>query len=415
MKVTIALVGSTAFCLRTEAMTLPKDIRIHCYSYENPSEAPHLLEKLKPCHAILFSGSLPYEASSKVIQQLTIPSFYLQQNENTIAVTLLYIASEKKLPIHELSIDSKEKIHVEHVLQDMNHLSIIKKPAMYELNAETDLQTVVNFHVSHYNSGQTKMAVTSVHAVYDQLQKIGIPAFRMIDPVSNILRALEHTAQQAQLQKSEATKIAVGLLKIYQPAEFASDTIERLATFLHAQTVQEDDTFLLYTTVGSVEFALQTEEFIQLIDSLSPISALMFGSGQTIVEASTNASSALELSRQSKNSGIYMLDEKKRLHGPLPTGMPAISMKIEEPHLLEISSNTTLSPAVISKLIQFNQFRQAAPFSANDLANYLGVSRRTAERTIKKLSDCEFIKTVGEEMTYAQGRPRSIYELHLPL
>ncbi|MDV6379162.1 HTH domain-containing protein [Sporosarcina sp. GW1-11] len=415
MKVTIALVGSTAFCQRTEAMTLPKDIRIHCYSYEHPSEAPSLLQKLKPCHAILFSGSLPYIAAEKIVQRLSIPSFYLQQNENTIAVTLLYLASEKNLSIHELSIDSKERTHIEHVLQDMDHLSIMEQPAIHELATTSDLQAVVNFHIAHYRSGRTKMAVTSVHAVYDQLQAAGIPAFRMIDPVSNIIRALEDAAQQAQLQRSEATKIAVGLLKVHQPDSFNHETVEQLASHLHAQSMQEEDAFQLYTTLGTIEFALQTEKFIQLIHSLSPIASLAFGCGQTIVEARENAASALDLGRQSDNHGVFMLDEKKQLHGPLPTVIPAVSMKLEDPVLLDISSKTSLSPAVISKLIQFNQFRQASSFTANDLASYLEVSRRTAERTIKKLTDQELIKTVGEEMTYAQGRPRALYELHLPI
>lgn len=411
MKITIALVGSVAFCERTKALTLPKNICLEYYQYAHPSEAPGLLGKLTPCHAILFSGSLPYEASTKVRERLTIPSFYLQQNENTIAVTLLYLASEKNISFHDISIDIKERAHMERVLQDMAHLSPIAFPEVYELTAPTDLQTVVNFHLMHAHSGRAKIAVTSVHAVYDQLKLAGVPCFRMIDPISNIIRALKHAAQQVQLQKSEATKIAVGLLKVHTPDALDLEIIDKITSCLQALTIREEDIVEFYTTLGAIEFAFQTEEFTTLVHSLHPVASLAFGSGQTIVDAQENATSALNLGHK----GLFLLDEKKQLHGPLPAIAPAISMTLEDPLLLEISSRTTLSPVVLSKLLQFNQFRRGKSFTANDLASYLDVTRRTAERTIKKLTDHQLIKIVGEEMTYVQGRPRALYELNIPM
>ena len=414
MKVSIALVGSQEFCRQAESITLPSTIRIECYEYKKPSEAPILLQKLKPCHAILFSGSLPYEASEQFLQTTSTPALYLQQNEHTIAVTLLYLASEKSIPIHEISLDIKKIDYIEHILQDLHHISSTKKPEIYELQSRNDLQDVVNFHIQNFRQGKTKIAVTSVHAVYDQLQVAGIPSFRMIDPVSNILHAMEKVAQKAQLARSEATKIAVGLVEIQDAEQFPHETVTQLATFLQAQWTVEENIFYFYTTLGTVEFALSLNAFTKTIDSISSTSHLSFGLGQTIVEATDNALSALQIGKQS-GKGIYMLDEHKQLHGPLPSVAPSVAMKVEDPKLLEISEKTTLSPTVISKLLQFEQFRQSASFTASDLAGYLAVSRRTAERTIKKLMDQQLVQTVGEEMTYTQGRPRALYEMKLPI
>ncbi len=414
MKVTIALVGSQEFCRQAESITLPSTMRIDCYQYKNPSEAPELLQKLKPCHAILFSGSLPYEASKQFLQTISIPALYLQQNEHTIAVTLLYLASEENIAINEISMDVKNIEYVEHILQDLQHLSSKQKPEIHELQSTSDLQTVVNFHLKNFRSGKAKIAVTSIHAVYDQLEAAGIPCFRMIDPVSNILRALEKVAQQAYLARSEATKIAVGLLEVDKAEQFSQETAKQLATFLRAQWTVKDNNFYFYTTLGTVEFVLSLDAFTKLVDSLPSTSLLSFGLGQTIVDASDNALSALQLGKQSER-GVYMLDEHKQLYGPLPSTAPSIAMKLDHPELLMIADKTTLSPAVISKLLQFDQFRQSASFTANDLAGYLAVSRRTAERTIKKLIDQQLAEAVGEEMTYTQGRPRALYEMKLPI
>lgn len=411
MKVTIALIGSQEFCRQAASIKLPHNIRIDYYQYDRPSDAPCLLQTMKPCQAILFSGSLPYEASKQVLQTISIPAFYIQQNEHTIAVTLLYLASEKNMAIHDISIDIKERTHIEQILQDLDPLSSMQKPAIHELQSNSDLQAVVNFHMEHVESGKSKMAVTSVHAVYNQLQAAGIPSFRMIDPVSNILRAMEHAAHQADLARSKATNIAVGLLKVHDTEQFSRDTVVKLANYLQAQWTAEENHFYFYTTLGTIEFVLTLQSFTQFIDSISPAS-LSFGLGKTIVEASDNALSALQLS---SSKGVYMLDEQKQLHGPLPSTNPSIAMKLEDPELLAISEKTTLSPAVISKMIQFDRFRQSASFTANDLAGYLAVSRRTAERTIKKLMDQQFIQAVGEEMTYSHGRPRALYEMKLPI
>ena len=415
MKVTIALVGSQEFCRQAESIVLPHNMCIDYYQYDSPSEAPRLLEVLKPCHAILFSGSLPYEASEKILQTISIPAFYIQQNEHTIAITLLYLASEKNMAIHDISIDIKERTHIEQILQDLDPLSSMQKPAIHELQSNSDLQAVVNFHLEHFRNGKSKLALTSVHAVYDQLQAAGIPAFRMLDPASNILRAMEHAVQQADFARSEATKIAVGVLQVHQPEELPQETIETLANYLQAQWKEKEDNFFFYTTLGTIEFVLALKAFVQFCESLHPVSTLSFGLGQTMIEASDNAMSALQLGKQEIHEGIFMLDEHKKLHGPLPATKPSIAMRLDDPDLLKISERTTLSPAVISKLKQFDQFRQSTPFTANDLAGYLAVSRRTAERTIKKLMDQQYIDTVGEEMTYSQGRPRALYKLKIAI
>ncbi|WP_419392926.1 helix-turn-helix domain-containing protein [Cytobacillus praedii] len=83
--------------------------------------------------------------------------------------------------------------------------------------------------------------------------------------------------------------------------------------------------------------------------------------------------------------------------------------------MLQIAQKAKLSPANLSKLIQFGKERQSHHFTAADLSEYLQVTRRTTERIIKKLADHGYISTVGEEMTYQQGRPRAVYILNLPI
>ena len=81
--------------------------------------------------------------------------------------------------------------------------------------------------------------------------------------------------------------------------------------------------------------------------------------------------------------------------------------------LMEISTKTKLSPANISKLIAFQQFTAILNNLQQMISPFiLNVTRRTAERTLKKLADFDYVKVVGEEMAYKQGRPRALYEFN---
>lgn len=77
-----------------------------------------------------------------------------------------------------------------------------------------------------------------------------------------------------------------------------------------------------------------------------------------------------------------------------------------------MAKETKLSPLNISKIMAFSKARQSLQFTAHDLSEHLQVTRRTTERILKKLVEHNYAKIVGEEMTYQQGRPRSLYELN---
>lgn len=59
-----------------------------------------------------------------------------------------------------------------------------------------------------------------------------------------------------------------------------------------------------------------------------------------------------------------------------------------------------MSPATLSKIIQFSKSRQSLQFTAADLSDYMQVTRRSTERILKKLVNPGLVKIVGEEMTY---------------
>ena len=413
MKIKIAVIGSTDFCHRTEQLVSNRqDIELNWYRYAEPSEAPSLLQTLKPCDALLFSGSLPYFYSKKLLDNLPIPAVYLQQDETALAITLLQLSAHNQQELSRVSIDVREQSYIEHVLNDLDRS--VELPFVHLLKDDEKITTITSYHQTLSLQGKTDMAITSVHAVFEQLQQQNIPACKMIDPESTILRSIEQAKQQALLQKSNSAQIAVGIVNSIFPRQNIETSIAKIASIMQARWSVHDGDFTLYTSMGNIESAIKNKEFLSTFQSLATKVNMAFGCGESIIDATENANFALNLIQQSDGHCFYILDSNKRLHGPFPQSDVAIEMKTTEPALVEMAEKTKLSPANISKLMQYSLMRQTKQFTANDLALYLEVSRRTAERTLKKLVDYKYATVIGEEMTYRQGRPRALYEFNFP-
>ncbi|WP_040286096.1 HTH domain-containing protein [Sporosarcina koreensis] len=412
MKTKIAIIGSESFCRRAEEFTEHRpDISLELYPYEVPEQSPGLLKKLRPCDAILFSGSLPYMAAEGALKTIPVPAVYMKQDETEIAATLLSIALHRRIPLSGLSIDVRDKTVLENVLTASAPSEVW--PAVHVLDEKYRLEDIVAFHADALKSGCARLAVTSVHAAYDRLVSSGLPAVKMINVKSSFLKAVDALCQEALYQKSETTKAAVGILQADSRLTDSGDIVNRLARLLHAHHFDNGDGALLYTTQGAIRAAVQLPEFQQTARSAEGM--LAFGIGHTLTAAKENAESALGYMKVEHPDGLYLLDDKKNLRNLYKIGGDAIELRVTGTALTEIAEQTALSPAVLSKLTSFGQNQNTLQFTANDLADYLGVSRRTAERTIKKLLPFEYIRTIGEEMTYRQGRPRAVYELNFPV
>lgn len=412
MRTKVAIFGSKEFCQRAVQFTKQRsELILDLYPYAVPSESPNLLKKLLPCDAILFSGSLPYIASTEILASIPVPAIYLEQDETEITTTLLAISLHHSLEFENMSIDVRDRNVLENVLADINAQG--QRPHIYQLEENYALDDLIDFHTTAYVNNPLNIAVTSVHAVYDLLVERAVPVFKMISVKSSFLKTIDRVCQEALLQKSETSKIAAGILDTSGKTVDMTDTSEKLAKLLHAHCIHSEEEILFYTTHGAIQTALHLPEFQRLAAQVS--GQLAFGSGRTLTGAKENAASALRYMQTEPNSGPYLLDEKKELQPLFQSTGKSIELRVIEPALTDIADKTALSPAVLSKLATFGQSQQSTSFTANDLASHLGVSRRTAERTIKKLLSNDYATTVGEEMTYRQGRPRSVYELNFPI
>ncbi|PEX90002.1 transcriptional regulator [Bacillus cereus] len=419
MMIKIAVVGSKEFMenLFPIAHKL-EEIEIDPYIYLHPAESSELLKRLKPCDAIFFSGALPYYMAKEIREQLRIPSTYLQQDETTVASSLLSIIYHQGIQPHRISIDLVDCSFITNVFHD---IGIKENPQVldYEnmLWSKDEINKIIDFHVAKYQSGEAHLALTSIHTVYDELQAIGIPSERMIDPTQSIIQGLKDAKIKAELAKSHSATVGACMISSLELRKSLIEQLDVISKELRGSFKQVDDmTFILYTTRGDIESIIKTNMIDNVFTSIEGRIAIGFGYGKTVKEAEQNAKIAQGFAKNNPiDRCFYILTSDKELFGPFPKDQRVQSLRNDHPELVKIAKETKLSPANLSKIIQFSQSHPSLKFTAADLSEYLQVTRRSTERLLKKLVDYGYAHICGEEMPYQQGRPRAMYELNLPL
>ncbi|MEK5531799.1 MULTISPECIES: hypothetical protein [unclassified Viridibacillus] len=409
MSTKIAVICSKAFMNRLNIISheVPH-IQLDFYIYNSPEETPNLMKQVKPCDVLLLAGTLPYLYAKHLLHQWPIPWTYIKQDETMISTTILSAIAKHNVTIDRLSIDVMSSTFIQNVLHDIQFEGQL--PFTQEIELSTPTKQLLTNHIALWQSRQIDLVITSIHAIYDELTALDIPVIRMLDPKSSIIRHLNESISLSQLTKFESAKAVAGIIEFNEATHNPLQTVDQLATIIHASYQQVDTCrFELFTTYGHLQNAL-TQNKLESFFTVSEKSVkLVFGYGESILEAQRNAQHALNYASP---NAIYILTENKELQGPFPNKASTLSLQAKDPYIVLMAKETKLSPLNISKIMAFSKARQSLQFTAHDLSEHLQVTRRTTERILKKLVEHNYAKIVGEEMTYQQGRPRSLYELN---
>ncbi|WP_066391546.1 helix-turn-helix domain-containing protein [Neobacillus mesonae] len=416
MSTKIAFIGSGESLTRIQPVAANLlDIEIDPYIYQEPQEAADLVTQIKPCDVVLFAGALAYYFSKKQLESLPIPCIYLATDEMAVASSFLSILYTKHITLERISIDMIDSSVVYNVLtefeSDVSKMHVLDYQNMLE--SHFDLGKIVTFHKKLWDQGKIDLALTSVHAVYHRLESLGIPAMRLTDPKFSLRRCLEIARAEAELFKRKSAQVAVGYINAAVLDEQPNALIHELPAPIQRL---EDGLFVFYSTRGEIEALIGQNQFYDFMNNWDEPIKMGIGYGATFIDAEQNAKAALKFSEKDADSKCwYILTEEKQLLGPFPHENRQHQLKNDHPEIVQIAKQTRLSPGNLSKMIEFSKSRKDVHFTAADLADYLKVTRRSTERILKKLADHSYVKVVGEEMTYQQGRPRAIYELNMPV
>ncbi|MED1796134.1 transcriptional regulator [Brevibacillus nitrificans] len=410
------------------------DIKFTTYIYRNPMECETLVQQIQDCDVLLFAGPLPYYyGTRRSTRKQQLSSVYIPSDEYTLTLNLGHILLNREEGLRFLSVDTPKQRYLEQAVAEWQldcsgwHVKDYSQIVDGE-GTPFDPEDMIRFHRENFESGRCNLILTSVDYVYDRLRLLDIPCINMIVPEKSIRETVARAAHFGQLMISENAQIAVGLAAINQLEEGggtqpdAGIMLQQMLLDLGKETdasIQQLglDQFIIYGTRGSIE--QMTRNFTQMpavgnMEDLFGVSISMgFGFGMTAKEAEAHARIGLFHARkQERSSSAFLVTHEKEVIGPLSANSKTFHLKSENRDLLHVAEQTGISVATVSKLSAFIKLRRENSFTATDLAEYLQLSRRSAERVLKKMVNHQFVVPVGEEQPYRQGRPRAVYRIN---
>lgn len=404
MALTVAVISSELFSPRIRALSSEfPDIHFIYYTYKHSPEARNIASDLPNVDAVFFAGTFPYYHAKAVIEEREVPVYVMRQDEAVVTATLLQAGWLYQVTPSEISIDLTDPVLIHEIVEEISPGDALG--AVLKIDPNISQRAVVQFHSHAQQSGRTKVAITSIHAVHEELTQKGYLSVYMRELNRTLSRAIGQTVYLAKLAKSQKAEPAVMLInKQYTDEKF-------YATIRHhiqgSWFPYNDKTVQFITTRKHVEYVLGQSEFREFLETSKARTGV--GYGLDILTATRHAEDALDFSEE---GGIYVMDAQKSLSSPLSS--ERIALQLTQPDQVALAKQMGLSPANLSRLLRFYDIHPSNQFTAQDLENFLGVTRRSTERIIKKCVDHKLVLATGEEMTYQQGRPRTIYTFTLP-
>ena len=371
----------------------------------------------------LFSGYSPYKYATKI--QTDHPMFYLEYSGSSLFKSLYLLLKESGLDINQMSFDTFKAYEMESVFKELN----VDFNQTRLIDNIDDLDRVVEHHKRLYEEGKTVIALTCVWKIQQRLLGLNVPVKRISLAVSSIKATTNLLLRHMEMEKFKDTQIAVQMIEIDSFAN-KNNFIDTSDELYHLEMRNVSD--LLYYSkkingslkeIGPGRYAIfstrgmiknVTKNFkskfnikgAKSLDFDSVISGI--GLGKTAHEAEMNALKALYKAKQKGVGCWYLHFQDKTIIGPLSSPNMTI-IEADQQKYKDISEQTSLSLNTIINIAAAIKERQENIFTANSMANALGIQPRSARRVLMHLEQGNFATLYGEDQSLKQGRPRKKY------
>ncbi len=431
----IALFGSEeTIHLVTSFENKIEDIRLYPYTYTDVTDLEKLLPLAKDCDVYLFSGILSYSHAKFLKVTFDKPAVYIEDNELNVSLTLLTVIHHNLSSLDRISFDLPDRRNLDSI---MRQLQISPQPQFIKeffwINQQPykifDTKYLFDYHMDLYTSGKTDFVITSIHSVYNQMVEKGVPCMHMVDAEKTIIDSLQKAKEASILNRIQLSQVAVSMVELkttIPEKNIHTETVllllsemQHLAKQVNGEVQQTSaDTFEYFGTKGSIQFVFEQPELLEPLLSVanqySFIIHMGSGFGMTMVEAKKNAAIALSYTNKEPERHSFIVVTEDKVVIDQRSDITDQTLFSTNEQIISMAKTAKVSVTNLIKMKQLLQSRPINRITSEDVADYFEITRRSAERMLKKYMDAGWLHVIGEEQPYQNGRPRSVYRLDLP-
>ncbi|WP_371372721.1 GTP cyclohydrolase [Sporomusa aerivorans] len=396
--------------------------------YREAAEVPIILsQRAKDADIFLFSGIVPYNYALSV-PRWTKPLLHIPHTGSSLYRIFVQITHQTGKSLEHISFDTFSLWEIEETFRDIGQ----PMPPVYIKHYEGVISAseLTSFHCDLWNKGQIQAAVTCFHQTSEELNALGIPAFRIWPTRDSIRASLDAAARVAESIRFLEAQIAVahvaidGYGNLVRGANSSYD-VNRIEVRLYeilidfAQQIggsiisQGGGQYIVFTTRGRIAELTRDFTVLPVLDVIMQKLRVHvsggIGFGATAYQAEENAHLAHGLARR-QGAGQWMIitDEHVAI-GPLNTvaylRYPVGEGKAKRKTWTKLLQ---ISPITLDRLADFMEKVASSAIRVDELAAYLDITSRSARRIINTMQSAGLVQYCGEEAS-ERGRPRKIY------
>lgn len=379
---------------------------------------------------LMFTEYHSYLIAKQAIN-FTVPAHHMPLMATGLYRSLSIIKSKYDLKL--LSIDTIEEQYVKQVLSEFDEESC--QLIIYPPSQQSVISDLVNYHIKNYEK-EGSIALTGIQRVANELSKQNIPYELVVPTQQDMIVSLERALLAANTRRDKESQIVFGLVNIDNFGKVVlSYTSEHDVQLLKLKIQQvlldyikdldghlinlggEEYSFI--TTRGIFERETRGYKFIPLLldakKKLDITLSLGVGFGRTASEAGNHARLALSQSKDSGGNVCYIVREDRSVLGPVDISThkqyERYDLAIIDKAVLNRAEKAGMSASYMTKLMARVARHRKIDYTAQELADTLKVTVRSAHRILLKWMDADLVDIIGEEKLSHKGRPRRIYRL----
>lgn len=377
-----------------------------------------------------FSGPIPFTIAKNVLSP-EANMVYCPPTGSNLYRSFIQMSIDRDEAVKRVSIDMIES-EGQFLQEQLSELQIPEEDThVMTYDEHYDAQAVAQFHLKVWREGKTQGAFTTLMTVEELLREAGVPVYRIYMTKMEIRQAMKMVIERARSSYFKDTQIGVEIIELEQ-----FDTIvEKSTARFHLQHLELKIRQLLLLLCEKLDGSLMANgngryqifssrgaierEIDMLRATLQQLSleadvpvAVGIGFGETAFSAESNARKAGQHAKNRDGYGIVIVQENGVIVEA--AGEPeqiAYAYRSNDKELLDKLNKANVSIKTYNKLQALVQRMGWSTFTTSDIATYLSMTVRNAQRIIGSLCEYGLAEYKGEELQAVRGRPKKIYQL----
>lgn len=401
------------------------------YDYSSVSEVRNIVQNnLSDIDMWLFSGQIPYLQANNIAPLNN--SLFLPVNSSSLAKILLQIYANESRILSKFSIDciTEEDLHETVLDCELNDECMRTLP----FSAENRLEDYIQFHGDLYRAGEVDACITSITLVYQALQDLGVPVYRMFPTRYSIRQLMTIICHHGETLQFKRSQIAIHVIQVEGFDSMAGNratyrlhrvdlklreiilsyTEELLGSFVYLG----NGMFIIFSNRGSIDDRYDRAVTLQsqIRQSTNLDSNIGIGYGTTSLFAEKNAYLALSHARQQLHPSTMLVDDHGSISGPLQTPESlSYRFRTTDREIAKKLQDAGINITTFAKLAALQENVDEGALTANIVSNILGMTPRNARRILNLLERYELATTIGHEALSDKGRPSKLYRVQTNL